>query len=146
MRVQKRIYLPRCWILILVCLVAGLFLAGCYTEANPARTGQEERVFLPGGDPTLGQEAIVEYGCHTCHTIPGIPGANATVGPPLTDWADRQYIAGNLANTPDNLLRWIMDPQEIEPGTAMPDMGVTEEAARHIGAYLYTLERANAAR
>jgi hypothetical protein len=61
------------------------------------------------------------------------------VGPPLTSFANRSYIAGQLVNSPDNLIRWIMDPQGVEPGTAMPDLGVIPEVARDMAAYLYTL-------
>jgi hypothetical protein len=67
---------------------------------------------------------IAEYGCGSCHTIPGVPGADATAAPPLERFYERTYIAGKLANTKENLALWIRDPQEIEPGTAMPDLGV----------------------
>lgn len=36
-------------------------------------------------------------------------------------------------------MQWVMNPQAVEPGTAMPDLGVSEPEARHIAAYLYTL-------
>ena len=49
-------------------------------------------------------------------------------------------IAGRLANTPDNLVQWLRRPQIIKPGTAMPDMGVTEVHARDMAAYLATLD------
>ena len=51
----------------------------------------------------------------------------------------RIYIAGVLRNTPDNLTRWIRDPQKIVPGNAMPDMGITEPEARDLAAFLQTL-------
>jgi cytochrome c1 len=63
------------------------------------------------------------------------------VGPPLNDWSERGYIAGELPNNAENLIRWIMDPQGVEPGTDMPNLGVTEEQARDIAAYLFTLGR-----
>lgn len=103
--------------------------------------GQEVVVEVPGGDAGRGEAAIQQYGCNSCHTIPGVPQANATVGPPLTDWALRRYIAGTLLNNPENLITWIRFPQSIEPGSVMPDMGVTESDARDIAAYLYTLNR-----
>lgn len=84
-----------------------------------------------------GEHAIAAYGCGGCHTITGIGQANATVGPPLTGWHDRAYIAGRLANTPQNLARWIANPQSIEPGTAMPDLGVPLPTARKIADYLF---------
>ncbi len=95
---------------------------------------------VPGGDPERGALLIQGYGCGTCHTIPEIPQANATVGPPLTAMARQGYIAGVLPNTPEDLVRWLQDPQEVDPRTAMPDVGVTEADARDIAAYLYSLE------
>jgi cytochrome c2 len=102
------------------------------------REAQEPRV--AGGDADLGQAAIQRYGCGSCHMIPGIPGAHGIVGPPLSQMAKRGYLAGILANTPDNMIRWLVDPPEFDSSTAMPDMGVSESDARHIAAYLYTLD------
>jgi cytochrome c1 len=62
------------------------------------------------------------------------------VGPPLENWSRRGFIAGELPNNGANLIRWIMDPQGVEPGTAMPELGVSEEQARDIAAYLFTLD------
>ncbi len=94
---------------------------------------------LVAGDPERGWQALQTYGCHACHTIPGVPGANTHVGPPLTAWAERGYIAGMLPNTPENLFSFVQYPQAFRPGGAMPDLGVTPEDARNISAYLYTL-------
>lgn len=122
--------------LILAVLAGVIGLSGCAAIPEPAAAQQQG---LMGGDAQRGQAAIQDYGCDACHTIPGIRSANALVGPPLTGWAGRHYISGRLANTPDNLIRWIQYPQAIEPGTAMPNMGVTDQDARDIAAYLYTL-------
>jgi cytochrome c len=89
------------------------------------------------GDPALGREAILNYGCGSCHIIGGIPGANSHIGPPLTEFHKRSYIAGNLPNNGENLILWIKSPQGVEPGTVMPNLGVTDDDARHIAAYLY---------
>lgn len=113
-----------------------LLLAGCDLGRDPAPA----RPLLYGGEATVGASLIRSYGCGTCHTIPGVRGAEGKVGPPLTAFAYRSYIAGNLSNDPQNLIAWIMDPQAIEPGTAMPNLGVTAAEARNIAAYLYTLE------
>jgi cytochrome c1 len=48
-------------------------------------------------------------------------------------------IAGELPNSPDNLARWIQNPKSVEPGTAMPDLGLTTDQAQDVAAYLYTL-------
>jgi cytochrome c2 len=90
-----------------------------------------------GGNPQRGKELIAEMGCGSCHTIRGVPGANATVAPPLDDIKKRVYLAGRLPNTPQNIEKWILDPRAIDPKTAMPKVGVDEQGARDIAAYLY---------
>jgi cytochrome c len=50
----------------------------------------------------------------------------------------RQYLAGRLPNTPDNMARWIQHPQSISPGNVMPELGVGDAEARDIVAYLYS--------
>ena len=115
-------------VVVAVVLVAGL--SACGTKKPPPTEGS----------PDLGKEAIPKYGCGSCHTIPGIKGADALVGPPLVQFSKRAFIAGQLANTEQNLARWIRDPQGVEPGTAMPNLGVTTEDARNIAAYLETLQ------
>jgi cytochrome c len=86
-----------------------------------------------------GKQAVAAMGCGACHTISGVRDAHGEVGPPLTGVARRSIIAGEVANTPENMIRWIQDPQAIEPNTAMPNLGVNEQSARDIAAYLYTL-------
>ena len=69
---------------------------------------------------------------------PAVPGAVGKVGPSLDDLAQRSYLAGTLQNSPDNLVHWIQHPQQIHPGTAMPEMGVTSADAARIAAFLQT--------
>ena len=95
---------------------------------------------MTGGDPGRGRAAIKRYGCQACHTIPGVEGADSLVGPPLDRIASRTYVAGVVTNTPGNMVRWIRDPHGVDPLTAMPNLGVSEEDARDIAAYLYTLK------
>ncbi|MDB5867353.1 MAG: hypothetical protein JWO70_5159 [Betaproteobacteria bacterium] len=91
------------------------------------------------GNAAAGRRAIDQYACATCHVIPGITGATRQVGPPLRGMASRSYIAGVLANTPRNMVRWLMSPQQVSPGSAMPDLGLREQDALDIAAYLATL-------
>lgn len=106
---------------------------------GPGPSKAEAAVALTGGSPERGKEEIRRFGCGSCHEIAGVPGAQGLVGPPLTGIADRAYIAGRLANSPSNLMRWIMIPQGVDSLTAMPNLGVSEQQARDIAAYLYTL-------
>jgi cytochrome c len=87
-----------------------------------------------------GRLLLRQFGCGACHEIPGVAGANGKVGPPLAGIAGRVYLAGVLPNTPDTMAAFIRKPQIADPKTAMPDMGVTEEHARDMVAYLYTLK------
>jgi cytochrome c1 len=110
-------------------------LAGACGRAE----AHEEAAAITGGDPERGRAAIRAYGCGNCHTVPGVPGADALVGPSLAGMPHRAYVAGVLTNGPDNLVRWIRDPQGVDSLTAMPNLGVTERDARDMAAYLYTL-------
>lgn len=97
-------------------------------------------IAVAGGDPDLGRDALRGYGCIACHSVPGVRGPDTYVGPPLDAWAQRRFIAGALENNPDNLMYWIQFPDAVEPGTAMPTLGVSDIDARHIAAYLFSLE------
>jgi cytochrome c len=122
------------FIVILVVLLSG-YSRNEIQRANDVKAA----VRATGGDPHRGKDKIRYYGCVTCHTVPGIEEAEGKVGPPLNGFALRIYIAGEVANTPDNLRLWIRHPHQIEPRTAMPEMGVSDEDSKHIAAYLYTL-------
>ena len=80
-------------------------------------------------------ELMIHYGCPACHIIPGVPGAVGKVGPSLDSLAQHSYLAGVLPNSPANLEQWLMHPQRIHPGTAMPEMGVTEIDADKMAAF-----------
>ena len=122
-------------VVVVAIVLAGLWLCGC-GRMNVAR---DEAIALTGGNPEAGVLAIGRHGCGACHEIPGIGSARGAVGPPLGGIAVRSYLAGHLPNSPENMMRWIQHPQLVERGTAMPEMGVTDEEARNITAYLYTL-------
>jgi cytochrome c1 len=119
---------------IVTALALLLCTAGC------SRADVSEAQILTGGDVRRGAEAIGRYGCGGCHEIPGIRRAGGTVGPPLTRVARRAYLGGQVPNSPAGMVQWIQHPQTIEPGSAMPDLRVTDQDARDIAAYLYTLK------
>jgi cytochrome c len=121
--------------LVIACSL--LAAAACNTSNNPTMAVAYSTP--TGGRVEEGRQTIAAFGCGACHTIPGVRGANGLVGPPLLWWSRRTYIAGELPNTPDNMVRWIRDPQRVEPGTAMPALGLTDQQARDVAAYLYTL-------
>jgi len=103
--------------------------------------GHAERRFVinMAGDATRGAAIIEQADCGSCHMIPGIRGARGVVGPPLLFMARRTYIAGRIPNRPENLVQWVMDPKQVDPMTAMPDLGLSRQEAQDVAAYLYTL-------
>jgi cytochrome c len=112
-------------------LAVGIILAfaGCSERAAP-------KPFT--GDAGRGAALIREYGCGSCHVIPQIENAHGKVGPPLGGYRDRAYVAGTLVNDENSLARWIREPSVVNPGTAMPAVGLSEAEARDVVAYLYT--------
>ncbi|HKW46460.1 MAG TPA: c-type cytochrome [Gemmatimonadaceae bacterium] len=103
-------------------------------------SGERDAIALThGGSPTRGEGLISAYGCGSCHTIPGVAGAKSTVGPDLRGITGRAYIAGVLTNTPENMMRWLMNPPAVDDKTAMPNLHIGAKEARDMAAYLYTL-------
>ncbi|MGQ9365132.1 c-type cytochrome [Azospirillum sp. ST 5-10] len=116
---------------VLFCLLPPALIA-CGAERVP-----EERI--ADADPDRGAALIRAYGCPTCHIVPGVRGPRGVVGPSLEQFGRRALIAGIVPNRPDTLVRWVMDPPGLAPDTGMPDMGIPEEEAADIAAFLYTL-------
>jgi cytochrome c len=116
---------------VLACLL-GAGLVACREPEDPRRP-------RPSGDAARGPALMQHYGCAACHAIPGVAGAEGRVGPPLWAMGDRVYIAGVLPNTEDDMVRWLRDPRQVNPLTAMPQTGVSEQEARDIAAYLARL-------
>lgn len=114
-------------------LAAGLTLtlAACHTPPH------DREVTVQGGDPETGQVRFLEYGCASCHAVQGVPSVREGVGQNLHDFSNRLYLAGQQPNRPEELIRWIQHPQHVVPGTLMPDLGVTDQDARDIAAFLY---------
>jgi cytochrome c2 len=128
--------------LVLGALAAILFvvaLIGIVIEYAEQRSNMRTHAAAAtGGDPSRGEAMFIQYGCGSCHAVKGVRTATGSVGPPLDGIAARTILAGHLANTPENMQRWIRDPQHVSPGTAMPDLNVGEGDARDVTAFLYT--------
>jgi cytochrome c2 len=124
--------------LVLATLLAAALIVG--GGALVLQQRQEQAMIakvLTGGDPERAPELITRYGCGGCHTISGVPGADGQVAPPLSGLLQRIYIGGSVQNTPDNLIAWIVDPQQFSPHAAMPPTGIDTRQARDVATYLY---------
>jgi cytochrome c len=51
----------------------------------------------------------------------------------------RPFVAGAIENTPDKLMQFIRDPRSVAPRSAMPKLPMSEQQARDLAAFLYTL-------
>lgn len=109
------------------CLAGAGLLGGCGSGADPVKASAER-----------GHDLIVENGCGSCHRIGGVERAKGEVGPSLTEFPAKPQIAGRLANNPDEVVRWLLNPQAVDPPTVMPNLGLTPEQARDIANYLYS--------
>jgi cytochrome c2 len=131
---MNRIALGGLAFLLTLGMLYHLFVRGL--ERNPVRPEWH----VVGGNAQRGRSLMLDHGCISCHVIPGVRAARSRVGPQLLDFRSQIYIAGQLPNTPENLVRWIHDPESIIPGTAMPTTPMSEQDARDLAAYLYSVE------
>ncbi len=115
------------------------WLEGQKRPATPDTTGlSPEQVALVN----QGAQTILTQACAGCHTINGLPNYNVgKVGPNLTHIGSRAYLAaGTIPNTPENLARWIRNPQDVKPENKMPTLGLDEQTIQQIVAYLESLK------
>lgn len=125
----------RSWLPIFAVSLVAVLSSGCVGGRTLATPHPPDT----GGSASAGKQLIAERGCGKCHTIPGISNAKGVVGPPLNAMGRRSYIAGIFPNTPQNMIQWVMSPKSMKPKTAMPSMGLSEQQAKDVAAYLYTL-------
>jgi cytochrome c2 len=123
------------------CLAIGILSWGCQSTPAPSAT-----VVKPGelGPAALaGKQLFLTKGCVACHRAPNIPEAQGTIGPNLRgvgNPAAHPKIAAVVDNTPENMQRWLLDPSKLKPGTAMPNLGLTDEEARNLVALMETFQ------
>ena len=145
--------------LFLMLVVATIVLAACGggapQTAKPAQKGAGEPAAQAGGsggavqggtvqgDADAGRALFSTRGCIACHVAPGVPGATGTIGPSLAgigDPARKPTLADGGANTPERIKTWIQDPQRLKPGTLMPNLGLSDQEASDLTAFLLTLK------
>lgn len=97
---------------------------------------------LPANAAATHQAAVQLYAqnaCGGCHTINGL--SNGKAAPDLTHVGGRTTIgAGVLANTPENMTRWMTNPQDFKPGSLMPTFHFTQQQASQMAALLEDLK------
>jgi cytochrome c len=123
------------WTTVVVVLLIAMIGYSHWLWGGRGRT--DELWAVRGGIAEHGRDPLIRHGCGACHVIDGIGRARGRVGPKLEDIHEQIYLAGVMPNTAENMVAWIMFPQRVNPKTAMPNLDVTEQDARHMAAYLY---------
>lgn len=91
------------------------------------------------GNASEGSKLLRDKTCLNCHALGSSSSANA--GPDLAHIASRQFLAsGLLANTPENMRRWLADPQAVKPGVLMPRVHMTDAELNALVACLEALK------
>lgn len=92
------------------------------------------------GEAARGEQIFMTGACISCHTIDGTT-AQGIIGPNLTHFGSRRTIAaGVMENTPDNLARWLADPQAVKPLNKMPNLNLNPDDVNALVQYLSSLK------
>ena len=110
-----------------------LAVAGCVDKADLPRS-------VAQADPAEGLRIIERAGCAACHVVPGVRWPKGRTGGSLAGVGARPLIAGRLPNQPDVMAAFVRNAPGLVPDTAMPAMPLTQDEARDVAAYLYTLD------
>lgn len=116
-------------------LISVVLIAGCGLMSR-----DDPRVDATGGNIERGKELARTNGCIVCHSVPDEGWVQDGYGPDLEGFANNRHIAGQAVNEPDTLIAFLMSPQSVVPGTSMPTVGLTEDEARDIATWLYSLD------
>ena len=100
----------------------------------------QQNTSIASASASDGHDLFLQTACINCHRVRGTP-ANGDFAPDLTHLMSRATIgSGVVANTRENLLAWVNDPQDIKPGARMPSMKLTPQEVDQIVDYLLTLK------
>jgi cytochrome c oxidase subunit 2 len=100
---------------------------------------RERKPAIEDASVRTGRSAFLGQSCINCHRVRGT-AAQGSYAPDLTHLMSRQTLAsGIVPNTPENLRRWVADPQPIKPGCLMPAFGLSDREQQDIILYLLTL-------
>lgn len=95
---------------------------------------------LPTDNVEDGRALFISKACTGCHVIKGIPEAQGKVGPELTHQASNAQIIGVVANSEENLRKYLKDPAKLKPGISMPNQHLTDSEIDALLVFLRTLK------
>ena len=92
------------------------------------------------GDAQRGQQVFLNGPCVSCHTIDGTKAQGKVAPRPLTHFATYDKIAQVAPNTHENLTKWLHNPQDVKPGTQMPNLGLKPQDIADLVVFLESLK------
>jgi len=100
----------------------------------------QAQALVMSGEGAQGEQVFLAGTCSACHTIDGT-SAQGKMGPNLTHFASRMKFAGwTVDNTPENLAKWLANPQDVQPGTLMPNLHLSQDQIQQLVVYLESLK------
>ena len=117
-------------------LVTILLALACSKAEKPAT---ESAPPPPIGNATAAKAHMEKYSCQACHVIPGM-GPGGALGPDLTGFGSRPTLNARVPKNPQAVAAYLLNPTAIDAQTSMPAVGLSEEEAKDIAAFLETLK------
>ncbi|WP_026690035.1 cytochrome c oxidase subunit II [Alteribacter aurantiacus] len=78
----------------------------------------DSELIEPTGEVAAEGREVFEQNCLACHAVGG-EGGNPQGGPDLTNFGERENIAGFMDHNDENLEAWIRDPEAEKPGSGV---------------------------
>ena len=108
-----------------------------WEKSEEAMPVAENQIASPAAEE--GAKIFANSPCTTCHRIDGV--SKGYMGPDLSHFGTRTTLgAGILPNTPENVAKWVTDPDAIKPGAQMPTLGIRGDQLSDLVAYLESLK------
>lgn len=125
-----------------VLVLLALFFVACGRSEAPAPAAGGSGSPQPAvSSAERGVQLAAQHGCNVCHVVPGVEGAQGSLGPSLAGIGGRKTLSsGRVENTSANLAKYIQNPAAVDPQSSMPALGIPAENAQAIADYLLTLK------
>ncbi len=103
--------------------------------------GQQKPAVEPSDSlAAKGSRLFQKMTCGSCHAIAGTD-ANKHIGPDLTHFGSRTtMLSGLMENNPQNLRKWLHDPQAVKHGAYMPNFLLDDQEVNALASYLESLK------
>jgi mono/diheme cytochrome c family protein len=112
---------------VIVLVAGGTYFAAA---ANNGSTPSASAPVQTDNQVTLGHDLFLAKGCVVCHVHRGMPvNPNFAI---QTDAPDLTYYH----NDPDYLTKWLYAPEEVKPGTFMPNLKLRDEEINALVAFI----------